>query len=199
MTSRNPLIADAAAARAIAYMIERHWPEKPVHPLPANQFPEALAPHYQWSIGAVVEQGSPPAVGQFSTCNSVKRCPGCTTGCSTESLVEDIHRQTGTDVILLVMGGSCTEPAWVRTEIMIASAPRLSGVSIPILDSDGVLSFAFPSLGFIFTPHRHGGATRKKSILPPHLDHMALVFRETMLWIRRDILALDVSQFAVRG
>lgn len=197
--SRIPLIADAAAARAIACIIERHWPEQPVQPLPANRLPDALAPHYRWSIGAVVEQGGPPTFGQLPTCNPVQRCPGCTTGCNTESLVEDIHRRTGSDVILLVMGGSCADPAWIRTEIMIVGAPRLSGVSIPILDSNGVLSFVYPSCGFIFTPYRHGGATQKKSFLPADLDQMALVFQETMLWIRRDILALDKSQSKAKG
>lgn len=193
---RTPLVADAAAALSIAYMMEKHWPHGPVCPLPLDQFPEALVPHYRWSIGAVVEQGAPPTFGQYLSCSPAQRCPGCTTGCGTETLATDVHRHTGKDVILMVMGSNRSDPQWLRAEIMIAGAPRLSGVSIPFMDNEGSMSFAFPSCGFSLTPYSTGGATKTLRMSPVDFDHRALQFRMAMLWIRSEILALAAPELS---
>lgn len=188
---RTPHEADAAAARAMAHMIEKQWPIGEQETLGDDRLPSAMTLHHAWAIAAITQPGSPPVFGQFVTCNPGQRCPDCTIACSTEALASDINRTASRDVIIVSAGGSFEDPAWLAVEVLVAGRPKNSGVGIPYCDEDGALHFAVPAVGLQLTPHRFGVRVNPLSMPSPVLAHNALVFREMFLEVRREILRLD--------
>lgn len=183
-----PHEVDPAAALALAQMIDATEPSTPRPPMIADGLLSSLTHLQGWAIGAIGHVDSPPSFGLYVACQPNRRCPECSGSCATESLPAEVHRATGEHVILLNAGGSFSDPLWIRAEVLVKDKPGLSGVAIPQIDEQGRTAFAFPTVDLLL---RVDGAdiTACKLNTPAGIISLrALMFREQLIHVRRDIL-----------
>ena len=184
-----PHEVDPAAALALTQLInatESSASRPP--PLIAAGLLSSLSHRGGWAIGAIGYVDHPPSFGLYVACQPNRRCPECCGVCTTESLVAGVYRATGQHVMLLNAGGSLSNPSWIRTEILVKDHPGLSGVAIPQIDDVGRTSFAFPSMDLLLRIEGADIVTCKLNAPAGIVSLRALMFREQLIHVRRDIL-----------
>lgn len=183
-------MADIAASRSIAYIMARRWPVAPITPLPKAKPAVFLAPHGAWVTAAIVER---------TVLSDPCRNPLSNGSLYAEPLIRHIRRHTDRNIILVSVGGSCEAPTWFSTRIFINGAPHHSGQPQPVLETNGLLSFVFSDRGIAVMPTKEGSEAREYDAFNIELSIDPLVFYETLLQIRRDLLDINRAQTIEAG
>jgi hypothetical protein len=194
-TTKSPLAYDAAAARAMAYMIAQYDPDCPISPLSSSHLLNSVVPHFRWTIAAISEAGAPPQFGRYAACRPDNRCVGCASACSSESLVADIQRHTQSDVLLVTAGGGFDSPAWARVDIAVLGSQAISGVALPLVDNAGAVSLAMMEAGFSLRPNPHGLTVKKLWQPAATIDAQAREFCRRLQRLREAVISLNAYHF----
>ena len=193
----TPHHTDAAAARALACMIEHAEPEPPHALLPqSGNVQDVLTAHGNWVIGVLEHVDQLPSFGEYVSCQPTRRCLDCTSWCATESLVVEINRQTSKNVLLLSAGSTIADPSWLRAELFVSGRPQVSGVAFPQLNHDGDVEFAFPATGLLVRPTRNGVSVFELATPSAEISYRTLVFRARLAEVRRAIIAQSRQRHA---
>lgn len=168
-TSQVPVAGDVAAACALAAMTS----QKPGHLAyqpGSGELIASMVPYSGFMIGATVESGPPIRGGNYNSCFPAASCSDCDDSCPQRALISGVQRRVDSDVLLLVLGGSFSDPEWARVHIRGQRLLGVDGLALPVVTREGRFEMVMPELGLAVVPSAYSLSvepmTRSRPMLP---------------------------------